>query len=97
MPEHFNFDGIEKISAQKIKSDLIPVLRRKEHFDLPTAQKQVDEYLKRILLPEGDLSFWTAFSRGEYKPGLLFEDTELLSRIEQHPMALWKCSRKTQE
>ncbi len=96
VPEHFDFGGMGKISARKIKTDLTPVLRRAERFDLSAAQKQVEDYLKGILLPEGDLSFWTAFAKGEYNPELLFDDAELLSRIEQHPMALWNCSRKTQ-
>lgn len=94
MPEHFDFERIGKISAQKIKTDLTPVLRRAEHFGLPAAQKQVEEYLKDILLPEGDMSFWTEFARGEYKPELLFDDPEILSNIAGHPMALWKCNRK---
>lgn len=93
VPEHFDFGGIKKISKQKIKTDLTPVLRRAEHFDLLAAQGQVEKYLKDILLPEGDMSFWTAFAKGEYAPGLLFDDSEILSRIEGHPMALWKCRR----
>lgn len=97
VPEHFIFDGIGKISAQKIRTDLTPVLRRAEHFDLQVAREQVADYLRGILLPEGDLSFWTAFAKGEYKPELLFGDSEILSRIEHHPMALWKCSKKTSE
>lgn len=97
VPEHFDFGGIGKLSVQKIKTDLVPVLRRSERFDLLSAQKQVEDYLKGVLLPEGDLSFWVAFANGEYKPELLFDDEDVLSRIERHPMALWKCSRKTQE
>ena len=97
VPEHFDFSRIEKISAQKIKTDLTPVLRRAEHFDLPTAKEKVEEYLRGILLPEDGLSFWLAFARGEYKPELLFDDPEILSRIAEHPMARWKCSRKTIE
>lgn len=27
----------------------------------------------------------------EYKPELLFEDTEIVERIQNHLMALWKC------
>lgn len=95
VPEHFDFSGIEKISARKIKTDLTPVLRRAEHFDLSLAQSQVMDYLKSILLPEEDISFWAAFAKGEYRPELLFNDPEILPRIERHPMALWKCSRKT--
>lgn len=94
-PEHFDFGGIGKISAQKIKTDLTPVLRRAENFDLLVAQKQVEGYMRGLLLPEGDFSFWAAFAKGEYKPELLFDDAEILSRIVGHPMALWKCSRKT--
>lgn len=97
VPEHFDFSRLGNISAQKIKTDLTPVLRRAEHFDLPTAKSKVEEYLKGLLLPEDDLSFWTAFAKGEYKPELLFDDPEILSRIAEHPMARWKCSRKTTE
>lgn len=97
VPEHFDFSGIENISAQKIKTDLIPVLRRAERFDFPTAKNKVEEYLKEILLPEDNLSFWSAFAKGDYKPELLFDDSQILSRIAEHPMARWKCSRKTTE
>ena len=37
VPQHFDFGGIGKISAQKIKTDLTPVLRRAENFDLAAA------------------------------------------------------------
>ena len=39
-----------------------------------------------------ELSFWTSFGQQEYRPELLFQDADILSRIGQHPMALWKCS-----
>ena len=94
VPEHFDFSNIGKISAQKIKTDLMPVLRRAEHFDFRMAQDKVENYLKQILLPEGDMVFWGAFANGEYRPELLFGDAEILSRIEKHPMALWKCNKK---
>lgn len=38
-----------------------------------------------------ELSFWQAFAEGNYQPGLLFDDADILPRIEHHPMALWKC------
>lgn len=94
VPEHFDFRGIENITAQKIKTDLIPVMRREEHFDLPTAKSRVEAYLKGILLPEDNLSFWLSFAKGDYRPELLFDDSEILTRIAKHPMALWKCGRK---
>lgn len=91
-PERFDLNGIGNISAQKIKTDLVPVLRRGERFDLASAQEQIKNYLNDILKPEDtELSFWRAFSEGTYQPELLFDDTDILSRIEHHPMALWKC------
>ena len=91
-PERFKLNGIDNISAQKIKTDLVPVLRRGERFDLSSAQEQVKNYLNDILKPEDrEQSFWQAFSEGTYQPELLFDDTDILSRIEHHPMALWKC------
>lgn len=91
-PERFDLNGTGNISAQKIKTDLIPVLRRGERFDLASAQEQVRNYLNDILKPEDtELSFWQAFSEGTYQPELLFDNTDILSRIEHHPMALWKC------
>lgn len=31
------------------------------------------------------------FIRKEYVPELLFDDKDILERINKHPMALWKC------
>ena len=89
--------GIGNISAQKIKTNLLPVLRRTERFNLPAAKVQVEEYLKAILLPEDNLSFWIYFAKGKYKPELLFGDYEILSMVTEHPMARWKCGRKSIE
>lgn len=92
VPEHFDLNSIGNISAQKIKTDLTPVLRHGERFDLAFVQKQVKNYLADILKPEDtELSFWQAFAIGKYQPNLLFDDADILSRIEHHPMALWKC------
>jgi hypothetical protein len=95
VPEYFLFDSIGKISAQKIKADLTPVLRRGDRFDLAVAQKKVTDYLSEVLMPkEGELFFWKAFAKKDYRPDLLFKDDEILSRIKHHPMALWKCGRR---
>lgn len=96
VPSHFDFGGIDSITPQKIKTDLTPVLRRAEHFNLPIVKKQVGAYLRATLLPEEYLSFWSSFAEGEYKPELLFDDPEIISRIKNHPMALWKCSKRKQ-
>lgn len=92
-PECFTFNHIMQLAPQRIKTDLIPVLRRGEHFDLELAQKKTMEYLKSFLLPENsrELEFWQSFNNQEYRPDLLFSDDEFLNRVKRHPMALWKC------
>ena len=92
-PECFSFSHIMQLAPQRIKTDLIPVLRRGERFDLEPAQKKTMEYLKSFLFPENsrELEFWQSFNNQEYRPDLLFSDDEFLNRVKRHPMALWKC------
>lgn len=92
VPTEYDLEGFGIISPHKIKTDLTPVLRRGERFDLADAQKQVKTYLSDILKPEDtELAFWQAFADGKYQPELLFDDADILARIAHHPMALWKC------
>lgn len=92
-PECFSFNHIIQLAPQRIKTDLIPVLRRGEHFDLELAQKRTMKYLDSFLFPENsrELEFWQSFNNQEYRPDLLFSDDEFLNRVKRHPMALWKC------
>ena len=93
VPKKFELNNIDRISAQKIKTDLLPVLNRAEKFDLNSAKKVVTEYLNGFLILDvNEIEFWKSFSIGKYCPELLF-DGEIVSRIERHPMALWKCGK----
>lgn len=95
VPEAFNYENISNVSQQRIKTDLIPVLRRGAWFDANHAHEQVATYLRGLLIPdEMELSFWQAFAQKEYRPELLFQNQEILDRIKHHPMAIWKCSDK---
>ena len=94
-PEQFDLDKIAAVSQQRVKTDLIPVLRKGTWFDVFQAQEKVRHYLGDVLVPEPDeLAFWAAFRQKQYQPELLFRDETVLARISLHPMALWKCSEK---
>ena len=96
VPTEYDLEGFGIISTHKIKTDLTPVLRRGERFDLADAQKQVKTYLSDIFKPEDtELAFWQAFADGKYQPELLFDDADTLARIDHHPMALWKCKGRS--
>ncbi len=98
VPQRFEIENIERVSAQKVKTELTPVLRRAEHFDLNEAKSQVNGYLEKVLDPiDEEQPFWIEFAKGEYRPEVLFDDDAILAKIRQHPMALWKCSKNKEK
>lgn len=91
-PARFELEHIGKVSAQQIKRDLKPVLRKGEAFDLEIVQKEVRDYLSGIMNPtKEEVMFWRAFAEGEYFPEWIFGESQELKNISNHPMALWKC------
>ncbi|MFA7204893.1 MAG: nucleotidyl transferase AbiEii/AbiGii toxin family protein [Saccharofermentanales bacterium] len=94
-PFEFQFNMIDQVTQNRIKTDLYPVLRNKDKFDLKTAQMQVKAWLESLLkLEDNEQEFLDVFRNKTYQPELLFESTEIVERIRNHPMALWKCSQK---
>jgi hypothetical protein len=92
-PIEFQFSNIDQVTQQRIKTDLYPVLRSKDKFDLKATQLQVKKILETLLnLDDDEWEFLDAFREKEYIPELLFESDEILERIKNHPMALWKCT-----
>ena len=87
----FDTSAIDSITKQKIKTDLMPVIKRKDDFELETAKEMVKAYIADLMvLTEDEKEFLERFENGEYIPELLFEDERILERIKNHPMALWK-------
>ena len=94
VPVNFDINRIYSLTNYKIRTDLQPVLRKKERFDLLAAQNRTKKYLSELLsLEENEREYLDAFRKNEYKPELLFGDADILERIGNHPMALWKLSR----
>jgi len=94
-PVEFQLGNIDQVTQNRIKTDLYPVLRSKDKFDLQAAQSKVHIWLEALLkLEDNEWKFLEAFRNKEYRPELLFESGEILERIQNHPMALWKCSQK---
>jgi predicted nucleotidyltransferase component of viral defense system len=87
----FDTKGIDSITKRKIKTDLNPVIKTKDDFELEPAKKLVKEYITDLMvLTKEEKEFLDKFESGEYIPELLFEDEKILERIRNHPMALWK-------
>ena len=93
-PTGFRLDNIDSITMQKIKTDLYPVLRNSERFNLKNTQEIIKTYIMdNFLTNENIIEFWNGFNKGIYKPELLFDGLEL-ERVKEHPMAIWKCTSK---
>ncbi|OQB23521.1 MAG: hypothetical protein BWY11_01820 [Firmicutes bacterium ADurb.Bin182] len=87
----FNIAAIDSLTNHKIRTDLIPVLTRQDSFDLEKAKKAVKDYLSELMvLTPSEKEFFDCFEKKEYIPQLLFEDSEIIKRVENHPMALWR-------
>jgi hypothetical protein len=75
----------------QIRSSLIPVLRKTEHFNFEAAKIEVKKFVSSLLiLTENEKLFVERFNQKEYCPELLFDDKDILERIKDHPMAIWK-------
>ena len=94
----FNTTEIDNLSFSKIRRDLFPVLRANEfdvNFDIDAYTTAVKDYLSQLMiLTPCEEEYIDRFIEGDYQPDLLFEDNEILRRIENHPMAMWKCRER---
>lgn len=87
----FDTKAIDSITQRKIKTDLLPVIKRKDDFELESAKKLLKEYISDLMvLTKEEKKFLDRFENGEYVPELLFDDKQILVRIKNHPMAIWK-------
>jgi len=87
--------ALNQLTEHRIKTDLLPVLRKKEHFDIRSTKQLVMTYFKHLMkLTKSEVEFVECFENKEYRPELLFEDAEIVARLAKHPMALWKTQKE---
>lgn len=95
--EEQGLEHIKRLSYAQVRAHLMPVLSRKEKFDLNTIKSEVMSFLDEFLVfSENEYKFIEHFNRREYRPDILFGEGEISKRIASHPMALWKCRPKEQ-
>jgi predicted nucleotidyltransferase component of viral defense system len=88
----FSVSSIASLDFSKIRRDLFPVIKDKAQFDLEGRKKQAQEYLINLMkLTDSEKSYLEFFTKGEYRPELLFNEEHILERLKDHPMAFWKC------
>ena len=90
-------DNIEKLKRQDIKTKLLPTLkdRNPRNSNIDEMKQAVREYLKDILsVDDRTKEFYDKFQKGIYEPELLFDNEEIMERIKEHPMIIWKLNNK---
>ena len=86
------FKKIEAITLNEIKRELLPVLAKRDRFDLKEVKTKVMTWLKELLsLTDEEKRYLAHFSNGEYNPFLLLGGA-IAEKILQHPMAKWRAS-----
>ena len=89
---NFESSAIDLLDFTKIRRDLFPVISKKDNFRLEERKSQAKQYISDLMqLTEKENEYMDRFMAKEYRPELLFDDEEIVARICEHPMALWKC------
>jgi len=89
---NFDTSAIDSLKIDKIRRELFPVVSKKEKFVLDERKQQAKDYIAELMrLTEREQEYVDRFIAKEYVPELLFDDAEIVERIKEHPMAIWKC------
>ena len=95
--EDMDIERIEKIDRQDIKTKLLPTLRDRnpKRSNVDEMKHVVRDYLGDILTVDDNIkAFYDNFQKGIYEPELLFENMEIVERVKEHPMVMWKLKNK---
>ncbi len=88
----FDTSAIDTLDFNKIRRDLFPVLNKKDNFLLDERKKAAKDYMAKLMvLTAKEQEYLDRFEQKKYMPELLFDDAEIVERVKNHPMALWKC------
>ena len=91
IPERYDVNVIDRISIRKIRTDLLPVIQKGEFIELEKIKNRVKEFLSGLMILTADeQDFLRKFREKKYCPELLFDDEQVIRRVSNHPMALWK-------
>lgn len=87
----FQVSRVDELTSRRIRTDLLPVIRRTERFSFESAKARVTRFLRDLMmLTPREREFVTRFADGDYRPELLFDNAAIVERIRDHPMALWR-------
>lgn len=87
----FDTSAIDSLDFAKMRRDLFPVISKKDNFRLEDRKSQAKKYISDLMqLTDKENEYMDRFMAKDYRPELLFDDEEIVARVNEHPMALWK-------
>ncbi len=92
-----DFSILDNVTKSDFDAKLKPVLTKKELFDYKQAVSVVKGFLDALLcFTDNEIQFISNFKNNKYTPELLFdgEYVDYAGNVNNHPMALWRCSKK---
>lgn len=76
----------------QLLTHLISTKSEEIYFQLDERKKIAKNYISDLMvLTTKEKEYLDRFEEKKYIPELLFEDAEIVERVKNHPMALWKC------
>ena len=88
----FDFVNLTKRDFQRM---LLPMLQKGVSFHHEEAISIVSSFLTQLFQFEsGETEFARRFASKDYCPDLLFDNSDILERIQNHPMALWRTRKE---
>ncbi|MDR0697548.1 MAG: nucleotidyl transferase AbiEii/AbiGii toxin family protein [Christensenellaceae bacterium] len=93
---HGNITGndttaLDKIVKASVTKSLKPLLKLNDKFDFTVAIMEVKKYLTTLLVfNASEEQFVSSYLKKDYQPDLLFDETDILVKIKDHPMAILK-------
>lgn len=86
---------IKAYMVDRIPQYLSSTLKDDDKFSMIEAVNIVKNFITHLMqLNSFEIQFINDFENGKYFPNLLFDDQDIINRIKNHPMALWKASNK---
>lgn len=92
--DQLDFSNIENLKFNNIKTQLMPVISKTDHFDFEEAKIKVIDFLKSLLnFDDGEMMFIQNFKCGIYMPNLLFDTKSQTYSAVLHPASRWRCQK----
>lgn len=86
------FSSINDLNLMKTRRELNSVVTKHTRLRLNEWKEEAIKYLEELLVfTDNEVEYLKRFNNKDYCPELLFDDAEIIERLKNHPMALWKC------